>query len=338
MRLAIPGDLLRRNPPNRGAGRIYHSVLPRLAQIADVQVRPARQGLRKLWPRGIDVWIDGAHSGAVSHREPTIVVAHGGEFMTHPEAFPGLPSEYVEGLRKNTLAALETADLVVTGSDHTRRALMAGAGVPEDKVLVVHHGVDTTVFRPELEGGSALVAARLGERRPYVLFIGVDSPTKNLGALRAAISGVARAGLPHVLVIAGPPVPAHTDRGVERSATGETLLWLGAVDTPTVAMLMADAACFCLPSLMESFPLVVLEALACGTPVVVSDRGGIPEMVGEAGWLCAPDANEIERGLVAVLQDSTLRTRLGREGRERAEQFTWERTAQGWLRAAELAA
>src|SRR4051812_21785314 len=103
LRVAIPAELLRRNPPTRGAGRIYHGVLPHLARMSDLTVRESQQRFRGWWRGRVDVWIDGAHSGPVRRRQPTVAVAHGGEFLTHPEAFPGTPAEYFEAIRVKTL-------------------------------------------------------------------------------------------------------------------------------------------------------------------------------------------------------------------------------------------
>jgi alpha-1,3-rhamnosyl/mannosyltransferase len=101
---------------------------------------------------------------------------------------------------------------------------------------------------------------------------------------------------------------------------------------------MAGASAFCLPSLGEGFGLTALEAMASGTPVVVSDRGALPEVVGEAGLCVAPEPAALEEALGRVLTDSALAARLTAAGRERAAGLTWSRTAEGWLASLERAA
>jgi alpha-1,3-rhamnosyl/mannosyltransferase len=95
---------------------------------------------------------------------------------------------------------------------------------------------------------------------------------------------------------------------------------------------MAGASAYCLPSLYEGFGLTVLEAMACGAPVVVSDRGSLPEVVGQAGVIVAPDVQAVSSALGALLSDPDRAQRLGAAGAQRAAAFTWERTADGWLR------
>jgi glycosyltransferase involved in cell wall biosynthesis len=92
---------------------------------------------------------------------------------------------------------------------------------------------------------------------------------------------------------------------------------------------MASAAVFCLPSFSEGFGLPALEAMACGTPVVVGDGGALPEVVGDAGVVCAPEPDAIAEGLRRALADPGL----GQRGRERALRFPWRRTGEGWLAA-----
>jgi glycosyltransferase involved in cell wall biosynthesis len=100
---------------------------------------------------------------------------------------------------------------------------------------------------------------------------------------------------------------------------------------------MAEADAFCLPSFFEGFGLPALEAMACGVPVVVSDRGALPEVVGEAGLVVAPEPAPIQDALRRVLSDRCLAQKLGAAGLRRASGFSWRRTAEGWLAALQRA-
>jgi glycosyltransferase involved in cell wall biosynthesis len=143
-------------------------------------------------------------------------------------------------------------------------------------------------------------------------------------------------GYPHGLIVAGPkpgaedakvaaeagaPLPGHPGR----------VLWLGLVPDPELAKLMAHAAAFCHPAFTESFGLSVLEAMACGAPVVVSNRGSLPEVVEDAGILCEPTADSVAGSLERVLSDQALAGELRKAARRRAEELPWSRTAKGWL-------
>src|SRR5581483_9722628 len=98
-----------------------------------------------------------------------------------------------------------------------------------------------------------------------------------------------------------------------------------------LAALMGGADVFCLPSVFEGFGLTALEAMACGAPVIVSDRGALPEVVGDAGIVTAPTAAAIADGLRRLWGEPRLAARLSAAGRARAAGFTWARTGAGWL-------
>jgi len=210
--------------------------------------------------------------------------------------------------------------------------------------LVVPHGVDLAVFNPARAGGRRLVSAALGEDRPYVLFASIPSiRQKNLAALKKAMTRLAARGLPHALVIAGGTAGGEPPELLEEIAAdlpgvAGRVAWLGRVDDAQLAGLMAEADAFCLPSLFEAFGLTALEALASGAPVVASNRGALPEVVGEAAVVSEPSPDGLEAALLRVLSDPHLAERLRAAGPERAATMTWGRTAEGWLRALELAA
>jgi alpha-1,3-rhamnosyl/mannosyltransferase len=132
--------------------------------------------------------------------------------------------------------------------------------------------------------------------------------------------------------------PGHPDAAELRAAAlaelpgapGRVLALEGA-DDDDLAAVLAGAAALCLPSHAEGFGLPALEAMASGTPVVVSDRGALPEVVGDAGLVVEPAAEALEDALARVLEDAALAARLSAAGRERALGMSWARTAEGWL-------
>ena len=228
---------------------------------------------------------------------------------------------------------------VITPSQYTRNGLVEHYQLPEDRVFAIPHGVDASMFCPGSPGGRDLVESKLGQQRPFVLFASLPSiAQKNLATLRDAVTRLVARGFPHALVIAGGLAGGESASAV--SAIGADLpgapgrvLWLGAVDDRKLAALMAAADAFCLPSHFESFGLTALEAMACGAPVVASNRGALPEVVGNAGILCDPTAESLEAALVRVLTDADLADRLRSAARGRALRMSWGRTADGWAMA-----
>jgi glycosyltransferase involved in cell wall biosynthesis len=328
--------------PRTGAGRVWTSTLARLERLVRVEVMPERRR-RPGAPRP-DVWLASGHEGALRVREPVVAVVHGAAWMTEPDVWAHVPRAYAERLVAATEAALACAHSVIVPSEYTRRALTEGYGLPAAQVAAVPHGVDDEQFAPSARGGRRLVAEALGADRPYVLFASIPSiPQKNLPALRAAMERLVADGLPHALVIAGGTAGGESEQqlraiGAGLAAAPGRVAWLGHVGDGELAGLMAEAAAFCLPSLFESFGLTALEALACGAPVVVSDRGALPEVVGDAAVVSEPDPEALAAALATVLTDPGVARALSAAGRARALELSWERTAGGWLAALRRAA
>jgi glycosyltransferase involved in cell wall biosynthesis len=342
--VAVPADRFHLDP-GTGAGRVWHSVLSRLRRRTCLRrVGPSARRLSRLRRRRPDVWLAPGHEGPIPREEPVVVVVHGSAWTLDPSVWELVPRDYAERVVANTEAALGSASFVIVPSEYTCRGLAAGYGMPRERLFVVPHGVDARVFNPARKGGRALVASRLGDERPYVLFASIPSiRQKNLPALKEALTRVAERGLPHALVIAGGTAGGEPDAVLDEIAADlpgfpGRVAWLGHVRDSELAGLMAEADAFCLPSLFESFGLTALEAMSCGAPVVASNRGALPEVVGEAALLSEPTPEALEEALLRVLTDAGLANRLRADARGRARTLTWERTAEGWLTALRQAA
>jgi glycosyltransferase involved in cell wall biosynthesis len=271
-------------------------------------------------------------------------MVHGVPWPLEESVFEYVPRAFAEPFIAATEALLATASLVIVPSEYARRGIACGYGMGPEKVFVVPLGVDVHSFSPARRGGAELAAAAFGRRLPYVLFVSIPSiRQKNLAGLRAAMGELAARGFPHGLVIAGGTAGGESPEELaaiveEIPGTTGRVAWLGHVDDAQLAGLMAECSAFCLPSLFDSFPLGVLEAMACGAPVVVSDRGGMPALVGDAALVVEPTPASIAAGLERVLTEPELTARLRAAGRARAETMTWDRTADGWLEVLSRAA
>jgi glycosyltransferase involved in cell wall biosynthesis len=290
------------------------------------------EGVRLVSRGSADVWLASGHAEPPDGR-PLVVQVH--EIGWHdPELRSFLHPDFATLMESSTRAALDVAARVITPSEAARRQVIEAYSWPADRVHAVHHGVDHHLFRPGLAGGRKLVGG------PYVLFVAVLHPRKNFMAVRQAVAGLARRGLPHVVAIVGAPARDRPDASeFERQAEAELpglpgrVVRLRDVREADLAALMAGADAFCLPSFYEGFGLPVLEAMACGAAVVVSNRGAMPEVVGESGLVVEPEPAAVEHALHRLLTDPDLASRLRRSAAERAAGFTWERTATGWMGA-----
>ncbi|MEA2273232.1 MAG: hypothetical protein QOI98_1940 [Solirubrobacteraceae bacterium] len=326
-----------------GHGRVWASVLPGLAERVRLDVRDRDAAARGRRP---DVWLaDGHQALPALGPEPLVVQVHEA-IWRDPELAGMLDPAFAEVLERNVSAAVRAAAVVITAAESARRDLVAAYELDPARVEVVPHGVDLERFRPGLDGGPEIVAeAGAAQGAPYVVFVGVLHPRKNLSAVRAAIGALAQAGFPHVLAVVGAPAGDRADpSALEEEAVAEIpdapgrIARLRAVSDEELAQVLAGAAAFCLPSLYEGFGLPCLEAMACGAPVVVSDRGALPELVGDAGLVVSPDADAVRDALARVVSEPALADDLRVRARARAETFPWSRTVDGWLAALERAA
>ncbi len=238
--------------------------------------------------------------------------------------------------------ALRAARVVLTVSEAVRGDLAAFAPEHAGKVRAVPNGVERRFLDPVPGEDIARVRLASGLDGPYVLFLGNDKPHKNLDGLIAAFGRVGRAGLSHRLVLAGGAPERREARLAAARAAGiaDRLVDLGVLPDADVVPLLAGASALAMPSFLEGFGLPVLEAQAVGTPVVCSDRGGLPEAAGDAALLASPDdPDAFGDALVRLLTDADLAARLSARGRERARAFTWDaafaQVAVAWRDAAE---
>lgn len=286
-----------------------------------------------------DVWLYDGHRGPLGVPEPAVV--HLMEATWQDPSTKLLDPRFVAHYEKPSREAAEAAARVIAPSESSRRQMVEQYDVDPRHVLAVPLGVDLAMFRPGRPGGDKVIAAAGGDPgRPYVLYVSTLSPRKNLGALRAAMTGLARRGLPHGLVVAASQPPDRADWSAllaEASAdlpgtSGRVVVLTGLSDVELAAV-MAGATAFCLPSLMEGFGLTSLESMACGTPVVVSNRGSLPEVVGDAGVTTEPDAENLEAELYDLLTSPERMALFSQAGLARSLRFSWHATAQGWLNA-----
>lgn len=256
---------------------------------------------------------------------PAVVTIHDATFVTHPELHRRDKVAYFRFLLPRTAAA---ARIVIADSDATRGALIDRLGVAATKIRVVPLSVDP-VFVPASAREIEDTRARFDLRDPFVLFTGVLEPRKNLARLIAAILELRRSGLPHRLVLAGKDGWNMAPLRATLHRAGDAVRRLGFVTDAELRALFGACDVFAYVPLAEGFGLPVVEAMACGAPVVTSNLSSLPEAAGGAAELVDPTAvDDIARGIRRVIGDSALRAALVLRGAQRARLATPARMAQ----------
>ena len=258
----------------------------------------------------------------------SILTVHDLAFLIHPECADDRLRAYLEEAVPR--AALR-ADVIVTDSEHTRNDVICLLDVDADRVCVVPGGVSPT-FTPAPPDQVDAVRKKYALAQPYVLAVGVIEPRKNFPRLIDAFTRFkARTGAPHELIIAGGRgwLSEETYRRAEQSAYAHEIRFTGHFPDSDLSALYTSADVFAYPSLYEGFGLPVLEAMACGVPVICSNTSSLPELATGAAELVAPDDVEaIAFALEAVCADQERRDWLRERGLARAAEYTWELSAQ----------
>lgn len=234
-------------------------------------------------------------------------------------------------------STIRWADRIIADSEHTKSDIGRLLGVATERIEVIHLGVDESFHPVDDEGALGTVRKKYALPQPFILYLGTLEPRKGLDVLIAAYGDLA-ADIPHHLVIAGKR-GWYTEplfQQVEALSLDQRVHFTSYVPDEDLAALYTLAHLFVYPSRYEGFGLPVLEAMACGVPVVCTHAASLPEVVGDAAFLVSPDdAEALVEAIRRVLHDKESRAEMRARGLERAARFTWKETARKTLQVYE---
>ncbi|WP_303836354.1 glycosyltransferase family 1 protein [Ruminococcus flavefaciens] len=259
-----------------------------------------------------------------------VVTVHDMVYKTFPETVRGRTRYMLDtGLKRS----MKRADLIVTDSEFSKSEIIKYFPKWESKIRVVPCGVDLERFRPCTEPQRIPeVKKSLEIEGEYFLYVGTIEPRKNLERLMTAYAAFAKKAGENApkLVLAGGK--GWLDKGiysrVEKLGMEKNIIFTKYIPSEDMNPLMCGALAFVFPSIYEGFGMPPLEAMACGVPVLTSGEASLPEVTGDCAVICdAYDVKSIAQGLYRLYSDEKLRKELSRRGLERAQGFTWERSA-----------
>lgn len=265
----------------------------------------------------------------------TIVTIHDLGYLIYPEAHGRFSRWY---LRASTRWSARQARRIIAVSQATADDIVKYTGVKADKIRVIHHGYDLRFKRITDERQINAAKQRIGllPNEKYMLYVGTIQPRKNLVRLVEAWAKLGEEAAGYKLVLGGKSGWLYADiyKKVRQLGLEGYVVLPGYLHDEDLPALYSGASLFTLVSLYEGFGLPALEALACGTPTLVSNTTSLPEIVGDAAILCNPeDVDSIAAALRQGLTDEPLRQRLQQAGPEQAAKFSWQLCAEQTLAA-----
>ncbi|HOL48968.1 MAG TPA: glycosyltransferase family 1 protein [bacterium] len=254
---------------------------------------------------------------------PSVITLHDVSYLIHPEFFP-----FFERIKMKTLmpSSIRKAKKIITVSQFSKREILKKYGDIDEKVCITYNGVSEE-FKPVNEEKIQQVLTKHKIFRPYIISVSNLQPRKNLQGLISAYSLILKKkeDFPCCLVITGKKLWLYDEIFSAGEPTiKEKILFTDYVENDDLIALYSGAEMLVYPSFYEGFGLPVLEAMACGCPVIASASSSLPEIVEEAGILVDPyNSQEISSAILTLHQNGNLQKELKEKGLKQAKKFSW---------------
>ncbi|MBW1833760.1 MAG: glycosyltransferase family 4 protein, partial [Deltaproteobacteria bacterium] len=243
-----------------------------------------------------------------------VVTIHDLVVFKMPEIYPKYYTIYWRFIIKRSL---ERSSKIIAISEATKQDIIDLFNIKEDKIHVIYHGIDLKRFRPKEEtNGVGATLKKYGLKKPYIMALGLSDLRKN---------GERILNLRKRNRVLFDQIKEH--------GLSDRVVMTGFVEDEDLPILYRAADLFIFPSLYEGFGLPILEAMACGTPVITSNISSMPEVAGDSALLVDPyDVDALAKAMHGILTDKGLKESLVKKGLERVKQFSWEKCAEETIR------
>lgn len=294
---------------------IVKKVLRKLAHI-----------LNKTFPSKCDIyWQPSFIPNADIRAKRVITTVHDLSFMLYKDFHP---KQRVEHFEKHFLKNIAISDMIITGSNYSKQEIVKELSFTEDKIRVIYHGVDHDIFKVDRSRKTSLDVPK-----KFILSVGSIEPRKNLEGLLRAYSLLGdQLKTQYKLVLVG--FKGWNNKEIMRliELDRKNIHYLGFVSDEELSKIYNQASCFVYPSFYEGFGLPVLEAMACGVPVVCSESSSLPEVGADAVLYCNPkDKKSIRDKIELILQSQELQEQMMQKGVTQASKFSWEKSTKEHL-------
>lgn len=267
-----------------------------------------------------------------SLRAKLVVTVHDMMPFRHPEY---LRSDWVSSLKRTMEGSSSRADSVIAVSEFTKGEICELFKIREERIRVIYNGV-APIYYPRTDRNQLeIIKKKYGIPGPYFLFVGAIEPKKNIAALIdawTALRSSTHYQYPLVLVGNKGWYFEKLQKDIHHHLVRKDIICTGSIVSDDLPYLYSGAEAFIMPSLYEGFGIPVIEAMACGTPVITSNRASMPEIAADAALLVDPlSVEDIAGAMQVIASDPTRRDKLVQTGLERAKEFSWEKTARETL-------